>query len=31
LGDKDGVTREFAILKRLDPKLADQLYNTVKK
>jgi hypothetical protein len=31
LGDKDGVTREFAILKQLDPKLAEQLYNTVKK
>jgi len=25
------VTREFAILKRLDPKLADQFYNAVKK
>ena len=31
LNDKDGVTREFAILKRLDPKLADQFYNAVKK
>ena len=31
LNDKDGVTREFAILKRLDPKLAEQFYNTVKK
>jgi len=31
LNDKDGVTREFAILKRIDPKLADQLYNAVKK
>ncbi len=31
LNDKDGVTREFAILKKLDPKLADQFYNTVKK
>ena len=30
LNDKDGFTREFAILKRLDPKLADQLYNAVK-
>ena len=31
LNDKDGVTREFAYLKRIDPKLADQLYNAVKK
>ena len=30
LKDKDGVTREFAILKRLDPKLAEQFYNAVK-
>ena len=31
LNDRDGVTREFAILKRLDPKLAEQLYHAVKK
>ncbi len=31
LNDKDGVTREFAILKKLDPKLADQFYNAVRK
>ena len=31
LNDKDGVTREFAILKKIDPKLAEQLYNAVKK
>ena len=31
LGDKDNVTRQFAILKQLDPKLAEQFYNTVKK
>ena len=30
LNDKDGFTREFAILKRIDPKLADQLYKAVK-
>jgi hypothetical protein len=30
LKDKDGFTREFAILKKLDPKLAEQLYNAVK-
>ena len=30
LNDKNGVTREFAILKRLDPKLAEQLYRAVK-
>jgi hypothetical protein len=31
LNDKEGFTREFAILKRIDPKLAEQLYNAVKK
>jgi len=31
LNDNDGFKREFAILKRLDPKLAVQLYNAVKK
>ncbi len=31
LNDKDGFTREFAILKQINPKLAEQLYYAVKK
>jgi tetratricopeptide (TPR) repeat protein len=31
LGDKEGVTHDFAILKKLDPALAEKLYNAVKK
>jgi hypothetical protein len=31
LNDKDGVTRAYAALKRLDPKLAEQFYNAVNK
>ena len=30
LKDRDGFTREFAVLKKIDPKLAEQLYNAVK-
>jgi tetratricopeptide (TPR) repeat protein len=31
LNDKDGVTRAFAALKRLDPKLAEQFFNAINK
>jgi len=31
LNDKDGVTRVFSNLKRLDPQLADQFYRAIKK
>ena len=31
LGDKEGVTHDFAILQKLDPQLAQKLYNAVKK
>jgi Flp pilus assembly protein TadD len=30
LKDRDGFTREFAVLKKLDPNLAERLYNAVK-
>ena len=31
LNNKDGVAHEFAVLKQLDPALADKFYNAIKK